>query len=191
MYQTKGLVLAVLLGLFSQTSQAATVQFSEEVYPLKVNAKVVEHSLFGKTLELELPVGQHRVQLKYNDIYELDYDEHQVVESEPFWVLIDIQQDGLHKIAFERPESVQAAEVFAQNPRVSFIAPNNQTAEVAVVTEVEKAKPIVKAKAQSNTKNTFKKQDNGPNAEDMLQYWWQQATDTQRDTFLRSIKKGQ
>ena len=98
MSQTKGLILAVLLGSFNFAVQAATLSFPEELIPITVNGKQVEHSLFSKKLDFDLPIGTHKVQIKYSDLYELDYDEHQTVSSAPFWVEVAITQDGQYQI---------------------------------------------------------------------------------------------
>ena len=57
MSQTKGLILAVLLGSFNFAVKAATLSFPEELIPITVNGKQVEHSLFSKKLDFDLPIG--------------------------------------------------------------------------------------------------------------------------------------
>ena len=124
MSQTKGLILAVLLGSFNFAVKAATLSFPEELIPITVNGKQVEHSLFSKKLDFDLPIGTHKVQIKYSDLYELDYDEHQTVSSAPFWVEVAITQDGQYQIGFDRAKDADAAERFAKAPSVYVIAPN-------------------------------------------------------------------
>lgn len=193
MNQIKGLFFAVLISSCGLV-QAATLSFPEELIPLKVNGEKVEHSLFSKKLDFDLPVGTHKVQLKYSDLYELDYDEHQTVSSEPFWVEVSIIQDGKYKIGFNRAKDIDAAEQFAQSPAVYVVTPNNsQQKAVAVKPEVEVA-PVVAERVKSAPQTVApvsRKAVEGvthPSAELMLHYWWQQADKKQREAFLKAVK---
>jgi hypothetical protein len=201
MNQIKGLFLAVLLGGCS-LAQAATLSFPEELVPLQVNGEKVEHSLFGKKLDFTLPIGTHQVQVKYSDLYELDYDEHQTVSSDPFWVAVTITQDGEYRLGFNRASDIDAAEKFAQSPSVYVITPNNAQQKVAKVQPKAAIAPVVlntglNTGQASNTQlavkipaELSKHVQGGPNpsAELMLYYWWQQADKQQREAFLKAIK---
>ena len=199
MNQTKGLFLAILLGGFNLTAQAATLSFPEELIPLTVNGKQVEHSLFSKKLDFELPIGTHKVQIKYSDLYELDYDEHQTVSSAPFWVEVTITQDGQYQIGFDRAKDADAAEQFAEAPSVYVIAPNkSQQVAVKVKPTAASAPAVVAAQVQTTPTSITtpvapksRKQIEGvthPSAELMLHYWWQQADEKQREAFLKAVK---
>jgi len=201
MSQTKGLILAVLLGSFNLAVQAATLSFPEELIPITVNGKQVEHSLFSKKLDFDLPIGTHKVQIKYSDLYELDYDEHQTVSSSPFWVEVTINQDGQYRIGFDRAKDADAAEQFAKSPSVYVIAPNkSQQVAVKVKPREVVAPAVVAATVQTAaTPMTIttqvapksRKQIEGvthPSAELMLHYWWQQANEKQREAFLKAVK---
>ncbi|GMM86568.1 DUF2057 family protein [Pseudoalteromonas sp. MTN2-4] len=201
MSQTKGLILAVLLGSFNFAVQAATLSFPEELIPISVNGKQVEHSLFSKKLDFDLPIGTHKVQIKYSDLYELDYDEHQTVSSSPFWVEVTINQEGQYRIAFDRAKDADAAELFAKSPNVYVIAPNkSQQVAVKVKPKAVVAPAVVAATVQTvATPMTIttqvapksRKQIEGmthPSAELMLHYWWQQADENQRKAFLKAVK---
>jgi uncharacterized protein YccT (UPF0319 family) len=201
MNQIKGLFLATLLGSCS-LAQAATLSFPEELVPLQVNGEKVEHSLFSKKLDFNLPVGTHQVQVKYSDLYELDYDEHQTVSSEPFWVEVTIAQDGEYRLGFNRAGSIDTAEKFAQSPSVYVITPDNAQQKIAKVQPKAAIAPAVlntgmNAGQASNTQLTAKipaklskhvQAGPNPSAELMLYYWWQQADKQQREAFLKAIK---
>ena len=199
MSQTKGLILAVLLGSFNFAVQAATLSFPEELIPITVNGKQVEHSLFSKKLDFDLPIGTHKVQIKYSDLYELDYDEHQTVSSAPFWIEVTINQDGQYRVAFDRAKDVGAAEQFAKSPSVYVIAPNkSQQVAVKVKPKAASAPAVVAAQVQTTPISITtpvapesRKQIEGvthPSAELMLHYWWQQADEKQRKAFLKAVK---
>ncbi|WP_171037301.1 DUF2057 family protein [Pseudoalteromonas phenolica] len=201
MSQTKDLILAVLLGSFNFAVQAATLSFPEELIPITVNGKQVGHSLFSKKLDFDLPIGTHKVQIKYSDLYELDYDEHQTVSSAPFWVEVTITQDGQYRVAFDRAKDADAAEQFAKSPSVYVVAPNKSqqvavkvkpkavTAPAVVVATVQTASTPMAITTQTAPKS--RKQIEGvthPSAELMLHYWWQQADEKQREAFLKAVK---
>ncbi|TMO53568.1 DUF2057 domain-containing protein [Pseudoalteromonas phenolica] len=201
MNHTKGLVLAIFLGGFNFALQAATLSFPEELIPLSVNGEKVEHSLFSKKLDFDLPIGSHKVQIKYSDLYELDYDEHQTVSSAPFWVEVNITQDGQYRIGFDRAKDADAAEQFAKAPSVYVVAPNtSQQVAVKVKPKAEVAPAVVAATVQTaaapmaittQVAPKSRKQIEGvthPSAELMLHYWWQQADDKQREAFLKAVK---
>ncbi|MFY8301024.1 DUF2057 domain-containing protein [Pseudoalteromonas sp. SS15] len=201
MSQTKGLILAILLGSFNFAVQAATLSFPEELIPITVNGKQVEHSLFSKKLDFDLPIGTHKVQIKYSDLYELDYDEHQTVSSAPFWVEVNITQDGQYRVAFDRAKDADAAEQFAKSPSVYVIAPNkSQQVAVKVKPKAVTAPAVVAATVQTaatpmaittQIAPKSRKQIEGvthPSAELMLHYWWQQADEKQREAFLKAVK---
>ena len=201
MSQTKGLILAVLLGSFNFAVKAATLRFPEELIPITVNGKQVEHSLFSKKLDFDLPIGTHKVQIKYSDLYELDYDEHQTVSSAPFWVEVAITQDGQYQIGFDRAKDADAAERFAKAPSVYVIAPNkSQQLAVKVKPKAVTAPAVVAATVQTaaapiamttqvapNSRKLIEGVTH-PSAELMLHYWWQQADEKQREAFLKAVK---
>lgn len=202
MNQIKGLFLATLLGSCS-LAQAATLSFPEELVPLQVNSEKVEHSLFSKKLDFNLPVGTHRVQVRYSDLYELDYDEHQTVSSEPFWVEVTIAQEGKYRLGFKRANNIDAAEKFAQSPSVYVVKPDNTQYKAGKVEQkVAAITPAILSTAMSAEQTSItqfstkipaelRKHAQGganPSAELMLYYWWQQADKQQRDAFLKAIK---
>jgi len=186
--------------LLSSVALAETVSFPEEIIPLQVGEKVIEHSFFSRVDELELNPGTYSLKLKYSDLYEQGYDEHQVIDSEPFWVMATIEQGSDYDIVFNRADNAIAAKVFAESPQISLqakgaslglplqtsmtapraqVAPTASTNQPAVASAPVSA-PISKlapAKAQA------------PSAAAMLDFWWQQASPEERRRFINKVTK--
>jgi uncharacterized protein YccT (UPF0319 family) len=116
------LMSSVAALLFSVSSMAENIHFPEEFVPLQVGERIIESSLFSRVEDLELAPGSYRLKLKYTDLYDEDYDMHEVVESEPFWVDITIEAGTDYTLVFNRAENAVAAKVFAQSPMVSLKA---------------------------------------------------------------------
>ncbi|NOU51187.1 DUF2057 domain-containing protein [Pseudoalteromonas sp. JBTF-M23] len=198
------LLLTLWVGGHLGLAHSATVNFSQELYPLQVNEEEVEHSLFSKVTELTLAPGKYALKLKYSDLYELDYDEHEVVESEPFWVTMLIDQEGDYQLLFNRPADVELAKQFANKPSVTVQRPDNQVVVLQRIRQMpihggdvtpqqtptsvtvqanHVPAPVLPANAVRKPKGV-----SHPDAYSMLEFWWQQASDAQRTAFLEKIK---
>ncbi|WP_158678069.1 DUF2057 domain-containing protein [Pseudoalteromonas sp. T1lg23B] len=208
-----GLFIALLALHSFAYANSATVNFSTELYPLQVNEQEVEHSLFSKVTELELAPGRHILKLKYNDLYELNYDEHEIIESEPFWVIVELMNEGDYQVVFQRPETVDLAKQFAKHPSAALQLPNGETLALktlkyrpsalperqvakgkGTVKSVTAAAPLSSAPLSSTPpsstppSNKSAKGVSHPDAYSMLEFWWQQANEAQRAAFLERIK---
>lgn len=178
---------------------AAVLKAPDELVFLAVNDQQVEKSWFSSANEVTLSLGKNVVKLKYLDLFEVDYDQHEIVESEPFWLEINvIDADKPLKIMFNKPDSVAAAKAFVSAPTkqltldgghqqqnifaskphqiVNKIDSNHSAAE-----QVNQPLPLhVKASTQQGSE---------PNALNMLEFWWQQASIEQQKAFLNQIAK--
>lgn len=202
----KSLLLGTLVSLcLSSTAIAETVYFPEEIVPLQVDNEKVEQSFFSRVDELELDPGTYKFKLKYTDLYEQGYDEHQVVDSDPFWVAVTIEQDNDYDIVFNRADNVVAAKVFAQSPLVSLQArgsslgtPLSSTTEpmqeqvstTASSTTVTSNSAAVEAQVnQAKSVGSISKLEGGPSAAAMLEFWWQQASAKEQHAFINKVTK--
>ena len=193
----------VSLGL-ATAAMAETVSFPEEIVPLQVGDKVIEHSFFSRVDELELAPGTYKFKLKYTDLYEQGYDEHQVVDSEPFWVSATIEQGQDYNIVFNRADNAVAAKVFAESPQVSLQAkglslgvpldsaasPKEGQGSHVVAAPIGNKQPIEVA-PNAPISQPAPAVAGTPSAAAMLDFWWQQASPQQQQAFLdKVIKKG-
>ncbi len=174
------------LALATSSLWAATLTLPEELIPLQVDDNPVSSSFFRKVSSLELRPGSHMLKLKYEDLYETGYDDHQVVESDPFWLQIEIGQAPSYKLVFDRAATAEGARNFANSPEVRLVAKGGKIAGTTKVTREKNAVPA------ANTAPVVKPVDPQaphPDAAAMLDYWWQQATPAQRAVFREKIKQ--
>ena len=201
---------ALCLGMVMKDSHGATVRFNEELLPLQVNDKVIEHSLFSNVTELELASGSYAVKLQYSDLYELEYDEHEVVESDAFWVELNIMMEGEYLITLQRPDEVEEAKLFAKNPQVTIVSPDknkkNADKRARFMQQAYASQPVVAPSSRhsvstADIEGAPKDREKHrqavpmqgvvhPDAATMLEFWWEQASAEQRAAFLQKIKKG-
>ncbi|MBQ4879243.1 DUF2057 domain-containing protein [Pseudoalteromonas luteoviolacea] len=190
-------IFGIFIALYSGFSVAGEVNFPEELLPLQVNEREIEHSFFNKVRTLDLPAGVHRIKVKYSDLFELDYDEHEVVDSKPFWVEVSITDDD-YQVRLQPIDNVEQARAFAKSPKI-WLQPEKggkvvvkQVKAQIVVAPV----PVVRESAPTQVKTAPKIQENveqvapstgKPDAVSMLEFWWRQATPEQRAAFLTTI----
>jgi hypothetical protein len=193
--------------LLSSSSYAATIHFSEEIVPLEINNKKIEKSFFSRVTNIEVKPGSHKIKLQYEDLFEVDFDDHQTIESEPFWVVIDIENsEGEYLLSIPRPDDIESASLFIKNPyaELSRLGSQNKSRLEPVTTAlmvVETSKSTVKSLKQpvannvpdtsSEVGNTPKISPNStsvgtpPDALSMLDFWWSQASEKERKAFLK------
>ena len=192
---------AALTFTLMNTAYAEVVSFPQEILPLKVNDKTIEHSFFQPVDELELAPGSYRLQLKYSDLYDTGFDDHEVIESEPFWVTLDVAAGQNYELVFDRARSAAAAKLFAQSPVVRLrangqsLAATMPSAAPVAASNSETAAPAVKPVSASVSAApkavSVAPATQGISAASMLEFWWQQATPAERQAFLRKVQSQQ
>lgn len=201
----KNLLLSSIVALFfSVPSIAETVNFPEEIVPLQVGDKKIEHSFFNRVDEVELTPGVYQFKLKYTDLYEQGYDDHQVIDSEPFWVTMTIAANTDYDVVFNRADNAVAAKVFAEAPQVSLQVkgeslgiplaiipePNLSSGVVSpVATAAAAASTTAIASATTAQAPVSRPAPNAPNAAAMLDFWWQQASAQEQQAFIDKVTK--
>lgn len=211
--QSKSLLTSVLAAFsLSFSAVGEVVTFPEELVPLQLDNQPIEQSFFSRIDKLDIPAGQHNLKLKYSDLYEEDYDDHQTVESAPFWVSITIDAGQNYALTFNRATTLAQAKQFAKAPQVQLRS--NQGAQAlakvaAPAPVVQAVQPVVSAmpnnipstapnnsvpnKATAKPVEQTRSALSAPapkavNAQSMLLFWWQQASDAERQAFLQQIK---
>lgn len=202
------LLSSALMLLNSLSSVAETIHFPEEFVPLQVGERLIEQSFFSRVDDVELAPGTYQVKMKYTDLYEQGYDDHQVVESEPFWVELTVESGKDYDLVFNRASNAVAAEVFAESPQVSLKAKGSELAvPLSIVSYRASSAPAqavasapVAATSTSNKPTTAVPVTlpakvpggqaglkNMPSAAAMLEFWWQQASPEERRAFLQKV----
>ena len=173
--------------LFSVSSMAESIYFPEEFVPLQVNERILESSFFSNINDVQLTPGHYYLKLKYSDLYEMDFDDHEVIESAPFWVNVTIEANKDYVLVFHRADNVVSARVFAQVPEVSLQVKGSQLSEPL---NIIKKNPFMTSQSMPiNSKKTVINNKAMPSAVQMLNFWWQQATPAQQKEFLENIAK--
>ena len=167
------------LPFISSLTYAAQIKFPAELIPLQVGGEKIEHSLFSKVDEITLNKGTHKLKIKYSDLFELDYDDHEVVESKPCWIEVQISDNADYHVVFKKPEDEVEAQLFAKSPSVILKAIS--TSEL--VTVIKSSEP-----ARKVTVVEVAEVKQSPKALEMLNFWWQQANAQDRKEFLEQVK---
>ena len=205
----KLVLLSSALMLFNSFSSVAeTIHFPEEFVPLQVGERLIEQSFFSRVDDVELAPGTYQVKMKYTDLYEQGYDDHQVVESEPFWVELTVESGKDYDLVFNRASNAVAAEVFAESPQVSLKAKGSELAVPLSIVSYRAASAPAQAVASTPVAATSTSNKpaiavpvtlpakvpggqaglkNMPNAAAMLEFWWQQASPEERRAFLQKV----
>ena len=202
------LLSSALMLLNSFSSVAETIHFPEEFVPLQVGERLIEQSFFSRVDDVELAPGTYQVKMKYTDLYEQGYDDHQVVESEPFWVELTVESGKDYDLVFNRASNAVAAEVFAESPQVSLKAKGSELAVPLSIVSYRAASAPAQAVASAPVAATSTSNKpaiavpvtlpakvpggqaglkNMPNAAAMLEFWWQQASPEERRAFLQKV----
>lgn len=205
----KLVLLSSALMLFNSFSSVAeTIHFPEEFVPLQVGDRLIEQSFFSRVDDVELAPGTYQVKMKYTDLFEQGYDDHQVVESEPFWVEVTVESGKDYDLVFNRASNAVAAEVFAESPQVSLKAKGSELAMPLSIVSYRAASAPVQAVASAPVSATSTSNKpatavpvtlpakvpggqtglkNTPSAAAMLEFWWQQASPEERRAFLQKV----
>lgn len=191
-------IISVLALFFSTFSIAETLYFPEELVPLQVDERKIAGSLFSRVDKIELAPGSYKLKLKYTDLYNLSYDNHKIIESEPFWVSVTVAPGEDYALVFNRANNVVAAKAFASAPQVSLKAKGSTLAKplnIIAVRQVQHAqfnphKTEVSGDLPKATRpNTAVNDEGVPSAAAMLNFWWQQATPAEQQAFLDKVTK--
>ncbi|ALU43485.1 DUF2057 domain-containing protein [Pseudoalteromonas rubra] len=191
----------LLLSLLSGRAVAAQLSFPEELLPLQVGQQEIEHSFFNKVRDLTLAAGTHQVKVKYTDLYEIGYDDHEVIESKPFWVSVEVAAQGGYQVGFDRADTLKAAKQFAKQPRLWLKAPDGTRTPIKALAHqlrVRAVPPTELMPEAAPVKPQFSDslpveppvapQAGKPDAAAMLDFWWQQASPAQRAAFLEKVQ---
>ena len=188
----------LFFGVFSTSITAATFSVPEEFQLLRLNEKPIEKSWFSNTSQLDLPVGEHLIKLKYLDVFEEEYDQHEVIESPPFWLSITIEQPNqTAKMEFERPQTIAKAKAFAQaqqkqlflagEPLIVYTELPQQNS--LIVQPEKRVLPVKSLDAQASQPIGVKPNNaSQPSAMQMLEFWWLQATPQEQQAFLNKVQ---
>jgi uncharacterized protein len=191
------------------TQENSVLTIPEDFNVLYVDGQKTQSSFFSPGgAELKLAPGEHRVVMIYDQFFESGDDTNRI-KSAPFMLSFVIEQTADVELQFTAPKTLDAAREFAKNPQVELHKISSQSAlPLQITLNIDKdwylasyAKPpvqplppvqpspapVVQVSFPPNPAPA-EKAGKQSNALQQLQYWWQQADDSQREEFLQGIK---
>ncbi len=204
------LCFGLLTSTVSLTLSATTLTVSDNLIVSVVDDNTVEQGFIGKKSSFTLNQGEHALVVRYKDVFEdLDFAEDRVIESQDFVVKFSLAKQQKLKLTTVNVKNLQQAERFAKAPELKLLDENNQKLflELVKVSDYKLAKQVnlavstlpVKVQNKLQTKqsnstlepvlrtsnNTFVQ----VNSLNMLKYWWQTASDEEKNQFKLFLKK--
>jgi len=200
----------------SPTLSAATLTVSDNLIISEVDDKTIEHGFIGKKSTFTLNQGEHAVVVRYKDVFEdLDFAEDRVVESQDFVVKFTLAKEQQVKLTTAKIKNLSQAEHFSKAPELSLIDENNQplVLELVAVADYKLARQVNIAVSsladKAAKKNTALPMEVNKATQasatpqhavitsnniltqvdslTMLKYWWQTASNTEKDQFKQFL----
>lgn len=207
--QLTALLICGSLSSISVQSLAATLKISENLLVTEVNDSVVDNGFIGQKSTFELGQGNHALIVHYKDVFEdVDLGEDRLIKSDDFVVKFTITDQKQLKLSTEEVKNLAAAEKFSASPKLKLQDNYNNQLNVTLeqVSDYKIAKQVdiavstlaLKQTAQSNNSalpvstsvaaSTSKTSVVSVSSLTMLQYWWQNASNEEKQRFLQYTK---
>lgn len=207
----KLMVVFSLCAVFSVSANASELTVPKTFEFLAVDGKDIGGWL-NTPRSVALVAGQHKIALKYDVAIEGDNPRiEEFISSEPILVTLMVEKGKNYRLVPHSSIKFSPRE-FAENPRVKIVSSDgvNANAEVAKLVKNEQstwakvtgsydapaelqlsdmAKLTGAALAPAVITSTPAVVANGSPASSMLIYWWNQADQATRDTFLKQLGK--
>ncbi|QBY05812.1 DUF2057 domain-containing protein [Thalassotalea sp. HSM 43] len=190
-------LLAMAL-LFSSALSATELVVPDTFSVLRVNGEEHSTSFFARESKVTLEPGQNVVVLKYSELFDDDMeDHHTTIRSKPFILLFSIAGDEQLTFSYTKPIDSDSAKLFAKDPQVQLI--DSQGKAIAMVNQslasyedevmretMNRRQQIVKKSLQSEQAPVA---NQSPQSLSMLKYWWQQASQQDKEAFLQYLEE--
>lgn len=163
-----------------------------------VNGKEYSAPLFQKksvqVVVLDATRDRQQIVVRYSQVFD-DGDDFDVVKSKPFMFEFKVGATTQLKLEFQAPSDYAEARVFAKNPVVSVVSDDKKVPVVhsydveqkawlaSFVTPQEQSTALAEDVVVSKPASELKK----VSPVSQLFYWWDQASEAERETFLRHV----
>lgn len=128
---------AVLFGLCSLSALAESVlSIGDNVVVTKIDGQSISNGLLSNPVrQFKLPAGNHTITAKYQRLYDLTADDHDIVRS-PELTLSAVMQDGQRYriVMANQPEDYDSAVAYAQKPTLSLLQGNTVVTDKTAIT---------------------------------------------------------
>lgn len=172
---------------FAFSVSSAELKVPEHIQLLNLNGEKQSIQLFIRNRDYPLSPGINALRVRYRDLIEsADDDSHDTIKSDEVVIHFEAKGDEnlIYRLVAPRPETTDEAYAFAKKPsfqiyQASELIPQVKPTFVAPPTPSLPPQPKLVDGAQNQAVNN--------KAAEMLEYWWQQADDETRATFLKKV----
>ncbi|MBU2871652.1 DUF2057 family protein [Colwellia sp. E2M01] len=200
-------LIFIIVNILSFNTVAADLTLSDNLVLRELDDKPINQSFFSQKQTFQLAKGEHSLIIKYKDVFEdMQLGEDRLVISELFVVKFTLSDQQNLLLTTSTIKNLAAAELFVKSPKLILQDGNQKELPLALQTlkeyrlakEVNKQMTALSIQAanvtpESSLKNAVPVNNatniNEVDAIPMLKYWWQQATPTQKATFLKFINE--
>lgn len=140
----------VVIGEHTPSLAPAVLTVPETIELISIDGKRTPLNLKQRYLKLALTPGQHRLELRYFNLWDVDADEHDIVKSRPVLLNVDVKSGRQYEFealpAFETPAQ---ARDFVQNfaPKIITFKPAVMVVTQAGVADKQKRADVQRAAA--------------------------------------------
>ena len=185
--------IILFISVISFFSVAGKMNIPEYIHVLSVDGKNVDNNFFSRKSSIEITAGKHILVLQYKEIFDdVDNDDHATIKSEPFVVLFTVNQSEVLTIIKPMLNDEKTAIAYAASPKITLLNEKNQLIPIIIESLVVfEAQAVFQQLADSSnegksnaalataTKIIEESSGHEPNAQLMLEYWWQKASDVE------------
>jgi len=197
LFQVFIIIFLISYNLKISTIKAASLKIPESFDVLRIDGKKYDKSFFSLDKQLELSLGEHTLELQYNEYFEdPDDDGHVFINSDPFLITFTISDN--QNLLLSRPpfDDESSAIRYAEQPTVFIKNIANITTKLVkskVPTDKRLAHMKLEINADSSTAVRPTKEMNKPDVSHenltKLKNLWQQASAEEKERFKQYIKE--
>ena len=201
----KSSMIAFLLLFFCHSIAAkSNLLITEEFKVISVNGAPFTDSRLKKMTSLKLSQGINKIAIEYQMVFRSNGGNNfETVKSDIFVISFHPQSIGQYRLQYLKQTNSRAAKNFIRNPLVNIIDSQGKKVESSQFFPESQSFSSIhqitakKIKPQQSIRLVSKaaiKKNNKPNSpqtdvEAMLLFWWQQANQQQRQSFLKKINQ--
>lgn len=202
--------ITILLALILVKANAGSITFPENYEVIKVNGKTYSQSFFASESKVELASERNVILYRYNELFEdADFD-HVNIKSEPYVLLIADSKDTFI-VTPPAIKDISQARIYGEKPLLKINNSEQQLvkhqivslndyekkqfaqSKVEIVEQHQDKENAVNLVAKANStaskdQEIAKAKLETSRAFDMLNYWWQQASEQEKQAFIRQIQ---
>ncbi len=196
---------ALLLLFFCHFAAAnSNLLITEEFKVISINGAPFTDSRLKKITSLKLSPGINKIAIEYEMVFRSNSGNNfETVKSDIFVISFHLQSVGQYRLQYLKQTNLKAAKIFIRNPIVNIIDdqgrkvessqffPESQSIRSIHQSTAKKIEPQQSIRLVSKAAIDKSKTPNSPqtDVEAMLLYWWQQANQQQRQSFLKEINQ--